>query len=351
MFVIRKNLSASEILPPNRRFNTTTNTIQYSPDGTTWVDDPASDPRHSDIFRLPALTGEDAQCNAAARITAAFKETLDLFISSVNLAQFVTLVLNIVLLLLGPVGVLIDLIFAVGAALILIGVSNIVDSFTPEVWARITEIIYCHIGEDGQVSIEQRDAIMAEIAAEFPGTIYNTLVNLVNLFGEVLMSNAGVERSETGDCDEYACSWRYCWLGGAGLGDWITPTTIPGDARSAGVYDSGTDTIQSTSINIFGDEWANFELTDSIEINGINVEFDYVNEESNGGINWWVDGELSAVEEPLPAGTGSTSWVWSGAYNALSNMQFRFAALGHVTITRILIDGRGTPPASGMECE
>lgn len=206
MFIIRKKLTATEITPADRRYNTTSNTFEYSPDGgTTWVDDPGSDPRHNDIFRVPAADGPDAQCDAAARIRAAFEATLEILFSSVNLAQFATSVLTLVLLFLGPVGRLLDVLLTVGAGLISIGIENIHDAFTEEVWDRIEEIIYCGIGADGQVTLEQRDAIMADIAAEFPGTIYNTLVNLVNLFGEVLMSNAGVEREETGDCDLYEC--------------------------------------------------------------------------------------------------------------------------------------------------
>lgn len=210
MAIIRKWLTPLELIPATARIDPETGEYQTSPDGgVSWVDDPASDPRHNDAYRLPPTDAPDPACDGAARIVAEFKDTLLIFQNSVNAAQFATNIMAL-LLALTPVGAILA-----GVALILfdvlvdVGQVEIDEAFDEPTWASIQCIIYCHIGIDGQISLEQRDAIMAQIGVEHPGTVYNTLINLVNLFGEVLMSNATVVRDDTGDCDECTCAW--CW--------------------------------------------------------------------------------------------------------------------------------------------
>lgn len=206
MKVIRKVLTSLELIPADLRYNPDCDCVERSPDGgTTWVESPGEDPRHSDGYRLPPLTGENARCDAAARIVHAFQDNLHIFHNSVNAAQYATGIMSIFLRVPFGIGIIIGVALLVFDRLIEIGQETIEAAFTPEVWDGIECIIYCHIGEDGQVSVAQRDAIMADIATQYPGTVYATLVNVVNLFGEVLMSNAGVEYDDVGDCDECDC--------------------------------------------------------------------------------------------------------------------------------------------------
>lgn len=203
MKVIRKLLTPDEVTPPSIRWNEGTDTVEQTPDGgTTWVDTPELDPRHGNGFRRPPLTGEDARCNAAARQAAAWEEIYGIFMESTSALQFLAIILNILLLLAGGVGVLISLILLLFDALIFIGKENMEAAFSEEVWDEIVCIIYRHIGEDGQVSETELSEIYDEIATTYPGVIYNTLIEIGHLFGEVLLSNASVERGEIGDCDE-----------------------------------------------------------------------------------------------------------------------------------------------------
>lgn len=236
MQVIRKKLTRSEVSSPNLRYDVTCNCIQQTTDGgTTWIDQPGADVRHSDAWRLPASTEPDIKCDAAARIVAAWQEDLELLYQTTNVSVFASGILQALLVLAGGAGVLIDLIILALEALITIGVSTIQAAFTSDVWDGIECIIYCHIGDDGQVSADQAEAILADVAVVYPGTVYNTLVQLQNLYGEVLMSNAGVERDESGDCDECVCSCCHRWfdvgstniIGNYTIREWQSPLSPP----------------------------------------------------------------------------------------------------------------------------
>lgn len=212
MEIVRKYLTPDEITPPNIRIASPSETVEITPDGgATWFDVPDIDPRHSDALRLPPLAG-DVRCDVAARMVAQWKDTLDGFVLTTDAANAVQFLLTLIVALTGAVGVLVWVVWSIVESLILIGRENIVSAFTPEVWDGILCIIDCNIGENGQMSAEQNAEIMSQIAAEYPGTVYNTLVQLNYWYGEVLLSNAGVERSETGDCSECACEpWCYFW--------------------------------------------------------------------------------------------------------------------------------------------
>lgn len=220
MPIIRKKLFAGEISPPNLRYDETCNCFERSPDGgTTWIENPGDDARHNDAYRLPALVG-DHRCDVAARITAQLQEALASFILDATLALATTSILNVILLLVGPVGWFVDLIIATGTALAAIGLVAIEAAFTETVWDEIKCIIYNNIDENGQMSAAQADAIYAEIFANYSGTISGTYAQLNNLFGEVMFSNAGVERTETGDCTECDEGHCYIWDFEASDGGW-----------------------------------------------------------------------------------------------------------------------------------
>lgn len=215
MGIIRKKLTPDELMSANTRYNETLNIYEYTPDGVTWYPDPGRDPRTNPIYRLPPLSGTDAQCDSAARIIQLFKNALIIFQNSVNAAQFATAIMSLSLLLTPVAGVLAGIALLLFDVLIDIGQATIEAAFTEAVWEGIECIIVYHSDANGQISLAQRDAIMADIAAVYPGTVYNTLVNVVNLFGEVLMSNAGVEYDDEGDCSDcHEClALSFCTFG------------------------------------------------------------------------------------------------------------------------------------------
>jgi hypothetical protein len=231
-----KELTPNEVSPPTIRFNEDTDTVQQTPDGgETWIDTPQLDPRHGSGFRRPPLSGGDARCDAAAREMAAWKEIYDIFQESVNALQFLAIILNILLILAGGgFGVLLSLILLVFDALVFIGKENMEAAFSEEVWDGVMCIIYNNIGEDGQVSEAELSEIYIDIYAAYPGTVYNTLIEIGHLFGEVLLSNASVERSETGDCSDCcdpATPFCHVWDFTADDGDWAPATGFANAAQ------------------------------------------------------------------------------------------------------------------------
>ena len=201
MEIIRAKLSPDALYPPYLRYDATANTVQQTADGgTTWVNAPALDPRHADTFRKQASTSGAAQCDAAARIVGLWKESLEGLYQTGNAIQFASTALAVGLALVPDVGILVDLFLIAGDVLVTLVVSDIEAAFTDAVWHGVQCIIDENISANGQVSATQETNILEAIATAYPGTIYNTLVELNSMFGEVLMSNAGVERTETGDC-------------------------------------------------------------------------------------------------------------------------------------------------------
>lgn len=217
MQIVRKQLAETDIAPTNTRYVYATDSVQSTPDGgVTWVDNSASDPRNSDAARMPPLTTSNAQCDAAARIVGAFQTLLDGLYQSINAANFATDVVQVILLLFPPAGWIIDAILLVGDALITLGVASIQAAFTSEVWDGILCIIYSNIDANGQMSDAQLTEILSEIDSTYGGIIASTIDNLVRLFGTAGLSNAGVERTETGDCQPCAA---WCYFEDFGLSD------------------------------------------------------------------------------------------------------------------------------------
>jgi len=233
MQIVRKQLTSDTVAPKTTRINPDTGNFQTSPDGgVTWVDNSGADPRDSTWAHFPALTTESAQCDAAARITAAFQTLLEALYQEINVAQFASAGLELLLLLFQPAGWIIDALLIVGGALITLGVATIEAAFTSDVWDGILCIIYNRIDSDGQMSASQLADILSDIASAYPGTVSTTVNELVQLFGSAGLSNAGVERTETGNCG--ACgTWcdlatfadaQYSWanapFGGTVYGAW-----------------------------------------------------------------------------------------------------------------------------------
>jgi len=233
--VLRKRLTPDEISPPNLRYDEDCNCIQQTYDGgSTWVDQPAADPRHADGFRRPARTDEDAKCNAAQGMSDYIRHTLANWIAAATLGQAATGILEILLLLAGGAGVLIDLIILALETLATIGEATVEAAFTDAVYDDLTCAFYCNIDSDGQMSADQLADFLAQVNDEHPGTVYNVVSTIANMTGEVLFSNAGVEGTETGDCS--ACACNYCYLFDFTLsnGGWESRTDAGGSGHDWG---------------------------------------------------------------------------------------------------------------------
>jgi hypothetical protein len=236
MKIVRKLLSSDEISSPATRYDPEGDVVQVTPDGgTTWTDVPEMDARHSDAARLPALTGETAQCDAAERMMQQLKVTVDGFVAAVSYVEAVSFLFSVFIVLADGLGaVLYAVAYIVAAALGVIGVSTIAAAFTSEVWDGIKCIILANIGVDGQMSAGQLADIMTAIDAQYPGTVYNTLYQLRGLYGEAQLSNAGVVRTETGDCTACVPTWcHYSDFSGEELDGW---TLLVGSVGTDGLF-------------------------------------------------------------------------------------------------------------------
>jgi len=142
--------------------------------------------------------------------------------------------------------------------------------------------------------------------------------------------------------------WHHCFLGGAGLGAVIVPVTLFG--HTAGTYNSGTDYIDSTVINIFGDTWAPAELDFAGTITDIFFSIRWDNSDPVTGYGIYADG-TALIEGLIPTGTGDQVIEWHGSQTVTTKLQFLTSGLPHANITGIKIYGiDATPPFGADNC-
>lgn len=358
MFVVRKKLSPDEISPSTLRYNPDCDCIQQTPDnGTTWVDVPAADPRTAPGFALPTPGAGSMPCDASARIVGAWEDTLTLLYSTINAAAFASGVLAILLTLAGGVGILLDLIFGVLEVLISIGVADIQAAFTPEQWHTIQCIIDCHIEPDGSVTADDAAAILSDIAASQPTIVYNVLVELINLFGNVLMNNAGVERSETGDCSDCDCAWCYTFDFTADDGGFSAPFGL-------GEYTPGVGWTNTYGFFTNGYNGVLIQRVVDMTLTALEIEFTYIQGTppienlvviANSG---FASPNLIVVPYTDPPPTSPLSWTDTAT--ALSGIAIdvldgetpgaNVDPGGSAAITRLTLHGTGTNPFGTDNC-
>jgi len=130
--ILRKRLAADELQPANLRYNATTDTVEFSPDGgETWLEAPASDPRNQTTY--PALTGSDIRCRAAASMVRYISDLTTEAASAIGngaTAAGIGALLVAIIGVLGPWGLLLDLAIAIGIGLVAIGASAMTAALT-----------------------------------------------------------------------------------------------------------------------------------------------------------------------------------------------------------------------------
>lgn len=219
-------LQLKELTPTNQRYNTSgaSPVFQTSNDGgTTWVNSPDADPRFSDTYQLPPLTpAANIPCDGAARLAAQLEDTLTIFLTSADQLQFAANLLGILVLPAGVLGVMINLGIFVGEKLIDIGQANISSAFTPAVWTDIKCIFSCYTHSDGTIPQGNLDQAYDDIKAAHPGVVATTIDELRLFYGDTLMTNAIISRTETGNCAACAsCGWCAYWDFRVDAYDWL----------------------------------------------------------------------------------------------------------------------------------
>lgn len=227
MMVIRKRLSPDELGSPRQRTNPTTGEFEISPDGTTWTPAPEADPRISDAFRLPPLTGGTARCDAAARMRAYIQEQMENAVEFTDKATIATsfLVGLASILIASAVGALFGVLLLVADTLVTLGISSVTAALTDEMFDELECIIYRHLSVNGQMDAFQAEAIRADVTAEIGGTAAIVIGLMFDAFGQVGLSNAAVVRTETGACDACVDGWILIYDATKGAGGWFSATT------------------------------------------------------------------------------------------------------------------------------
>lgn len=228
--IIRKRLWAGEIAPTNTRYNSECNCVEVTyDDGDTWHERPEADPRHGTIYLMPPLSGGDAQCAAAGGMVELVRRTVDNILNAVSLVEAVNAVFDLLALLTGGAGVIAAAVLTIVEAVLAIGSEIVNLAFSEDAYAALLCSFYCNIQSDGNVLPAQVAAIEEKITAD-TDIVVSTIVNLYieNLWGEVLLSNAGVSfadhDADCSACDCSSCNAVYDFTPGDQLTWYLAPT-------------------------------------------------------------------------------------------------------------------------------
>jgi len=334
--IIKKELSEAEVSPPNQRINTETNVFQITPDGgTTWIDAECSDPRTAPQYMLPAPEPyEGIECDVAARMTAQFKATLDIFIASGDAAQFATGVMAVFAATVPFVGWLVDLLILAGNALVDIGQANIEAAFTTEVYDAMQCAFFCFVDHDGRVTQQQLDHAYDNLSAAYPGTVANVIAELRLLYGDNAMVNAGVVRTETGTCDDCLCTWCY---------EWESVAELVAEGFTNSIHDAHSDFWEAS----FGVELTKASFT--YDFNGTGGAGD------SAAAIWKSPGYANRILLVAPLGGAPNPIEWTGdeiATGISFGLNVATGSGGLCAVTGLHLEGLGSRPAwtHGHEC-
>jgi len=352
MQVVRWKLTPDQLGSVTTRYNTTTHTVQFTPDGgTTWVDSPCLDPRSDAIYRAPALAGDDARCNAAARMTAELRAAVDTAIAFDNSVRLSSELFALIALAVPGLGTIITIVTLIADVLLALGAAAIEGSFTDAVYDDILCVFYANIGTDGQMSDAQLTTILADIASGFDANVQAVFGAVSSAHGAVGWSNAGVRGTATGDCNDCG-AWCLEWLPDDG-GEWTHHILAGGLSTYAGGKFVGGSSGGSPST---GGCFLDVTIPITGTVTHFEIDYEYNRTDTSGVTNTiqlLQNGSVLITAGNLPTGghtaqhlhadgtwTNKTMGIQAGVNN--SN--------GSINVTHILMRGTGTPPALGSAC-
>lgn len=297
------------------------------------VENPSLDPRHAEGFRYPPIVADDPRCQAAANMTRFISDLLDeviLVVDTAGNAEGLLAILLPFLVELGPFGILIDLVLALGFVLFSAGAAAIAAAFTSTVYDQLTCIFFCNIDIDGTVTADELAQILADIDVQIGGLVSTVLSAMFFLMGEVGLSNAGAVGDAPADCDACVCTWCYTWDFTIDDGGW-TPDTYGTYVPAVGWQLNLTPSAIMIGLPIVPDN----------SMRTITIEYD------NGGgtgimAAYWYDGSYHSLgTAALQAGAHSDPIFHDTTTIDVPNIFFN--ANGDngavITITRITIEG------------
>lgn len=207
MGLIRKRLTEDEFSNPALRYDDGCDCVQFTPDGgTTWVDNPTLDPRTSEMFLLPPLTGSDVQCRAAEGMVTLVRALVDQRIEDDTALELAGAILGIVAFIPG-FNVLYALIIALATFMVTIAREVLEAAFTEATYDQIRCIFYCNIDAEGVMS-EDGFTRAYEQLIDLNAVARTWVQAVMNTFGRIGLTDAGVALEGAADCD-CECEWCY----------------------------------------------------------------------------------------------------------------------------------------------
>ena len=342
--VVRKELSPAQVTPTTLRWNPDTNTVQQTPDGgTTWIDNPAADPRAGAGFLLPPRTTTDPRCDAAANMIVKLKQAVNIFEQEFSQLQAVNALVDVVLVFLPEVGIVLEALLAATEFLLTIGSAAISSAFTDDQWNLVESILYCDIASDGTVNQAQFDKILDDLHTRADTVVYDVLYTLFTLsLGVNGVSNAGATGDAVGDCSTFDCGWCVEWQ------LTLSPDLL-GLTLDAGSWSSG-DGYEGEFVRIYALDLGSLRVT--------HVEATYscdgFNTGSGGQFNIQLyDPDIHEITRVITSEVGAhLALVWDG--DALMGEIDWVASTQDSGFTfkleHLLIRGLETPPTIGNIC-
>lgn len=359
--VIRGFLGVSQLQSPELRLED--GVVQRTYDGgTTWVDSPLDDPRTNPAGVRERTTVSTTRCDAAARMIHALHDEFDTFIAAANALEFAVNLMGILVAIVGTgltggIAILFDIVLGGGYALFTIGQSTLSAAFTSTVWDNLVCTLYCFVEADGTITRAGVDAFYAKVQAGYSSTVYNALIELGNLLGWVLLSDAYLEYGDTGSCGGCtACTWQI-QLSPSSMGDfsyafragtfcqvsaWY-PVPVAGGV-SSGIW-------QATSVS--GTQHLGFTIRVRLPV-GCTVTQVTAAFGRNGNNNWgsiWLDGAglYCALNPNCVSFPGCGTGVGTVKVGDDAEHEFHFRADSNTngvigTIGYVVLTGTGLPP-------
>lgn len=316
--VVRKELNPNEVYPDNLRYSSDCDCVQQTyDDGSTWVNQPGQDPRHSTTFLYPPVTADDPRCQAASNMSLYFENlietVLNVLSTGLDALGLATAIMPIFTEL-GPVAILFELGLGLSSALVGLGVDVISSEFTPETFEALTCIFYCNIEPNGSVTADDLSAINSEVGVELNPDVYLIMAACFLLMGEVGLSNAGTLGEAPADCDACACGWIGCVDFRTGQHGWNILND--GTINARGMYVAGQG-ILTTGVGAVPLEVYVYQMFSAVNLSRITIHgHHFMSGTPNGVLDLLVGGVVVSHNIFYPDGIDGevNDWTitWAG---------------------------------------
>ena len=136
--IIRKRLDASEVGGANTRYDDGCDCTQTTPDGgTTWIDNPGIDPRHSPALQKPPRTGGDPQCDAAHNMRLQLEKFINTVVTAATQGAGASQILGVLAFFMPEIAILWLLATEIIGGLLSVGQSVINAAFTTPIYDQL----------------------------------------------------------------------------------------------------------------------------------------------------------------------------------------------------------------------